>query len=80
MERTVKNFTWNGETVTYTRSRIGASGTYYKFDSLCVTHIIDGNGKWRIGGELCEVSPGNLVFLGSFEPRRLVFTSDELEI
>ncbi len=80
MKRTVKNFTWNGETVTYTRSRIGASGTYYKFDSLCVTHILNGNGKWRIGGELCEVSSGDLVFLGSFEPRRLVFTSDELEI
>lgn len=80
MERIVKNFTWNGETVTYTRSRIGASGNYYKFDSLCVTHIVNGNGKWRIGGELCEISWGKLVFLSSFEPRRIVFASDELEI
>lgn len=45
---------------------------YYISPCFTVIYVKEGSGKWHIGTEICEVKAGDVLFLSSYEHRRLV--------
>ena len=42
------------------------------YDGLTISRVTSGSGVWQIGGEICNVKTGDLIFLSNLEPRRVI--------